>query len=225
MPDPSRFAIHAHMAKGDSPPVLAINDAIGREPEKSGIASNDVSVFLDRNRKAPVVEVHINSGGGLATEGIEIFNALRAFPGTVVTINKGWALSAACLVFAAGERRLMTVGSQLMVHEASLKGVSGNADQLRRAIEFLEALNRSAAELMASRAGRSTAHVLDLMKQETWFDSDKAISEGFATGRSSGQATMSASVNLSGYRNVPPAFSQFKSAVSATAEDRFSVIL
>lgn len=213
------------MAKGDSPPVLAVTDAIGRDSERAGITSSDVAAFLERNSKAPTVEVHINSGGGLATEGIEIFNALRAFPGTVVTVNKGWALSAACLVFAAGERRLMTVGSQLMVHEASLHKVSGNADQLRRAIEFLEALNRSVAELTSTRVGRSTAHVLDLMKRETWFDSDKAISEGFATGKSSGQATMSASVNLSGYRNVPPAFARFKGAVSATAEDRFSVIL
>ena len=64
------------------------------------------------------INVHINSYGGHASEGIAIYNVLRGHKAKVTTICEGFACSAASVVFMAGSVRIMQPASLLMVHHA-----------------------------------------------------------------------------------------------------------
>lgn len=213
MTEQSRFLIDFRMAGGESPPSVLIYDHIGIERGK-GTSSEAVAAFLAENRKAAVVEVHINSTGGFAAEGIAMFNSLRQFPGDVVTINHGHALSAAALVFLAGDRRLVSPGSHVMIHRASLCGASGNADVLRKVVRSLDDLDRSVAEMIAERVGKAAADVLDLMSAETWFTSEEAVRQKWATGLTGANPSMQATADLSGFKNVPPSIAQWRNAMT-----------
>lgn len=217
------------MATGADPPSIRLYDSIGQSEAGTGTSAEQVSTFLAANRKAPSVEVRINSTGGLASEGVAMFNALRAFPGEVVTINDSFALSAAALVFLAGNRRLMSPGSYAMIHRASAKG-SGNAETLRKAAAALEVVDQSVAGMMAERIGRTAKDVLTMMTEETWFTVDEAIRQKVATGRtgtSPRSSTMQAA-DLSRFMNVPAALvPQWKNAATSAAasSDLFAIKL
>lgn len=200
------FFIDARMAAGDSPPTLLFFDFVGIQATTGrGITASDVAAWLAENRSAPRIDVRINSTGGNAADGLAIFNSLRQFPGFVTTYCDGFALSAAALLFLAGRERLIAPGSQIMVHSSSLQAAAGNAERLRRTASDLERLDESVAGIMADRTGQTKAQMLALMKAETWMDDTAAIAKGFATGRSIENPQMAATVDLSGFRNVPAA--------------------
>src|SRR5690554_5132368 len=68
-------------------------------------------------RESGEVEIHLNSGGGLAFAGVGIFNALRDHEGEVTIVVDGVAASAASLIAMAGDRVIMHGGSLLMLHD------------------------------------------------------------------------------------------------------------
>src|SRR5260370_26494485 len=64
------------------------------------------------------LEVHINSPGGDAFDGMTIYNALASRPGNVTTVVDGLSASAASTIAQAGNTRRMSPGSLLMNHNA-----------------------------------------------------------------------------------------------------------
>jgi len=65
------------------------------------------------------LEVEINSGGGSVFAGSEIYTALKAYKGNVVTKVVGLAASAASVIAVAGKKVLMSPTAQLMIHNVS----------------------------------------------------------------------------------------------------------
>lgn len=126
------------------------------------------------------VEVHINSGGGDYHEGIAIHNVLRQHPGGVTTVVDGFAGSAASLVAMAGDRILMARGSSLLIHDCAIEDLSGNASMVGAAAVALAAWSNNAAQIYASRAGRSAEYWRSLMVAETTFTADEAVRVGLA---------------------------------------------
>ena len=127
------------------------------------------------------VEVHINSYGGEVAEGAAIYNALRGCGREVTTVCDGFACSIASVIFMAGSRRVMEPASMLMLHNPLLERVSGNARQLRKAADDLDAIAgvSKAAYLGAATIG---AEELDaVMDAETWVTPAQAVEWGLAT--------------------------------------------
>ena len=65
------------------------------------------------------ITVRINSPGGSAFGGLAIANLLRSWPAPVTTCVDGLAGSAASIIFAAGDQRVMPSNTLLFVHRAS----------------------------------------------------------------------------------------------------------
>jgi membrane-bound ClpP family serine protease len=83
-----------------------------------GIVGEDISAasvraFLEANDGQPVM-LHLNSPGGLATEGMSIFNALKGYAGRVTVVIDALAASAASLIAMAGDEIVMRAGSLMM---------------------------------------------------------------------------------------------------------------
>lgn len=157
---------------------LLIFDGIGDEGTTS--TTQNVAAFLARNR-GKAVNVRINSPGGFAFDGIQIFNALSQHDGFVTTTTEGIAASAAAIIAQAGDRRRIFDNASMLVHRASGLAV-GNVDDMRAMSEFLAQLDNQISSTLATRTGKSSAEMLRLMtgpgkRDGTTFDAAEALKE------------------------------------------------
>ena len=126
------------------------------------------------------INVHINSYGGDVSEGLAIYNTLRSSGKNVTTICDGFACSAASVVFMAGEKRIMSPASLLMIHNAWTVAV-GNSDELRKQANDLETITQASVEAYKMVAMISEEEIKELMDNETWILPEDAKAWGFAT--------------------------------------------
>ncbi|MGA0617570.1 head maturation protease, ClpP-related [Paracoccus sp. KR1-242] len=125
--------------------------------------------------------VRINSVGGHVNAGEQIRAMLAGHAGGCRIIVEGLAASAASLILMAGAERLMSAGSHIMIHDPS-GGVWGNEEETRRAADQLAVIASTYAAVYAAASGKTPEEARKIMKAETWFGPDAAISEGFADG-------------------------------------------
>lgn len=142
------------------------------------------AVILSRQLEAlgDVNEIHvfINSNGGEVAEGLAIYNALKRHKAKVVTYCDGFACSIASVIFMAGDERVMSKSSLLMIHNA-WTFASGNAEELRKQAGDLEKINQASVEAYKARSSLNEDEIKTLMDAESWILPDEALSYGFAT--------------------------------------------
>ena len=130
--------------------------------------------------------VRINSPGGIADEGIAIYNAIRRYSGGADTVVDALAASAASVIALAGDKRTTSSGARWMIHRA-LTIEMGNASQLRKTADTLETYDESLAEIYARYMKDANGHnmqkadILQLMDAETWFTSESSVAAGLST--------------------------------------------
>jgi ATP-dependent Clp protease protease subunit len=162
-----------------------IDEAWGADfGEVSGLSiANDI-----KDLDVDTINVHINSYGGYTSEGLAIYNTLTNHPAKIVTYCDGFACSAASIVFMAGDERIMSPASALMIHNA-WAGAVGNAAQLRQEADTLEKISRAAGNAYAEKVNISREELDALLDGEnhegTWILPDDAVKMGFATSISS----------------------------------------
>lgn len=139
----------------------------------------DVVTTLAKIGRETDITIHLNSGGGIATEGAAIHSALKAHKGAVNVVVEGWAASAASLIAMAGDKVNMAKGSVLMIHDPA--GISwGAADILRKDAESLDVLADAYAGIYADKCGKKPEEVRTIMKAETWLGPADAVAAKFA---------------------------------------------
>ena len=146
------------------------------------------------------VIVRINSMGGSAFAGVAIGNLLRGLDAKVTTINESAAMSAAAVIFMAGEERLMGEGgATLMFHRSRgwldvlefgdrdvLEAVDTEATKAL-AVEMLDALDNIILNVMVKGSTLTKAKAKALMldkktKDGVTLSNEKALELGLATG-------------------------------------------
>lgn len=128
---------------------------------------------------APELTVRINSPGGFVYDGIAIANAILRHPAKVTTINDAMAASIASVIFLAGDHRVMSLGSEVMIHDAW--GITiGPAAEMRAAADSLERQNVKLAGIYHDRAGGTPESWLAAMAVETWYNAEEAVAAGLA---------------------------------------------
>lgn len=127
------------------------------------------------------VEVEINSPGGSVFEGHRIYNSLRGMSARgveIVTTVNGLAASMGSVILMAGDKRQMTNGSRIMIHEASCIAW-GDSRVMRKNAELLEGISSEIAGIYADRTGGNADSIRQLMHAETWMTADEAKENGF----------------------------------------------
>ncbi len=124
--------------------------------------------------------VRINSWGGIASDGIAIFNALQAHNGKITTQIDGIAASAASIIVMAGEEIIVPANALLMIHNASASTHGTKTEHLKQA-EVLGIHDEQIAVILSKRTGLSEDGVQLLMDAETWMTGVEAKKMGFAT--------------------------------------------
>lgn len=180
---------------------LFIYDVIGSDWFGEGITGSSVTNAL-KELGSKRATVRINSPGGVADEGIAIYNILKRHKPGVDTYNDAIAASAASIIFLAGENRYAAKGSRVMIHKASAV-VWGNADEIRKQAGVLDKYDESLVEIYSEHMGLDSDEIMKLLEAETWYTTEEAITAKLAT---ASVATESKQAKVaSWFRNAPAA--------------------
>lgn len=130
------------------------------------------------------VTIHINSGGGDVFEATAISSLVSQYreanPGaSVETIVEGLAASAASYLGLTAGRVLIAPGAMMMVHDPS-GGCYGQAADMRRMADALDAVRDSIATLYVAKAGGTVEDWAAVMAAETWYTAEEAVEAGLA---------------------------------------------
>ncbi len=131
---------------------------------------------------SPSIVVRINSPGGDVFDGLAIYNALQAHPGTITCQVDALAASAASIVALAGARTTIAENAIVMCHCAWSLGIGNSADMLELAA-VLDKIDGRLAAIYAKKSGKAVADCALMMAGEgksdgTWFTADEAKAFG-----------------------------------------------
>lgn len=126
------------------------------------------------------VELHINSYGGSVKEGIAIYNQLKQKKcKEIVAYVDGFAYSVASVIMQAADRRIMGLGTSLLIHNMWLS-VAGNAAELRKAADDLDVLMESNRQIYMERVNITEDELIEMLDKETYLTPEQAVEMGFA---------------------------------------------
>lgn len=126
------------------------------------------------------INVYINSYGGEVAEGLAIYNALKRHKAKVVTYCDGFACSIASVIFMAGDERVMSNASLLMIHNA-WTWAQGNSKELRKQADDLDVITQASVNAYMSSVNITEKELKEMLDNETWLASAEALEKGFAT--------------------------------------------
>ena len=126
------------------------------------------------------IELHINSYGGSVKEGVAIYNQLKQKKcKEIVAYVDGFAYSIASIILQAADRRIMGLGTSLLIHNMWLS-VSGNAEELRKAADDLDVLMESNRQIYMEKVNIDEDQLIEMMNTETYLTPQQAVEMGFA---------------------------------------------
>lgn len=122
----------------------------------------------------------INSEGGSAFDGLAIYDALKNLPCSRTAEILGVCASAATLVAAACETRIIAPGAIWMVHRSHIP-VSGNVDDLATASALLEKIDARMVEIYVAITGRDADAIRADISTENFMSAQTALAGGWVT--------------------------------------------
>lgn len=182
--------------------TVYLHDYIGSDMlTGKGVSSRDLIEQLSRHGDLSDIELHINSAGGSAFDGIAMHNALKQHPAKVTVEIDSLAGSAASVVAMAGDTIRMATGSMLMIHNPKAVA-AGESKDLRKRAEMLDRVRDSAIQIYAAKSGKTAEEIGPLLDAETWMNADEAREFGFVD-EVVERPAIAACLDLSGYDSVP----------------------
>lgn len=160
--------------------INIFGDITSWECFESDVSNYTLSKQLEQMGDVKQINVHINSYGGEVAEGLAIYNALKNHKAKVKTYCDGFACSIASVIFMAGDERIMSKASLLMIHNAWTMTM-GNANELRKQADDLDKITQASINAYMDNINISEDELKTLLDNETWLTYDECLEMGFAT--------------------------------------------
>lgn len=168
------------------------------------------------------LEVRINTFGGVTAEGLTMYNRMKDFSRKRKILNPdfsiethvdGYAYSAGSLLVLGGDKRIMHLGSQFMIHNA-MAGEFGDYRAMQSASEWLKKTSESVASLYAAETGLKADDLQEMMDATTFFTADETVKAGFAHSVDTNKTTVK---DTSLYKGVDPRPLNYSKYIGSTA--------
>ena len=164
---------------GSEANIYIFGDITSWEWMESDVSSYTLSKTLE-GIEADIINVYINSYGGEVAEGLAIYNMLKRHNAHVKTFVDGFACSIASVIFMAGDERIVSPASLLMVHNAWTYA-AGNSEALRKQAEDLDKISQASINAYMSVVEISEDEMRQMLDAETWITPQEAFDKNFAT--------------------------------------------
>lgn len=127
--------------------------------------------------------LEINSGGGSAFAGFEIYSALRAAKCNTVAMVQSLAASAASIVMVGCSHVMLSPVAQVMIHLPATITAGDRNDHMEN-VRFLDSVTQSILNAYQLRCGdKATRERLEqLVNEATWLPAQDAVALGLADG-------------------------------------------
>ncbi len=166
--------------EGNEANIDIYGDIVSWEFLESDVSSYTLAKEIEY-LNADVINVHINSYGGEVAEGLAIYNSLKRHKAKIKTYCDGFACSAASVVFMAGDERIMSTASLLMIHNAwSNCCGKANANQLRKQADDLDKITQASINAYMQEINISEEELKQLLDDETWLTAQESLEMGFS---------------------------------------------
>lgn len=158
---------------------IYLSGVVGDEYTDSDAAT--ISRILRSNRGKPVT-MRVNSFGGLAFDGLAIYNAIAEHDGPTTGIIEAVAASAASLAVLGADKVMMQENATYHIHEG-LAFAFGHVAELQETIGWLESFNEAAAKTYAAQTGQPVkamrSALLGANGDGTKYTAEEALAQGF----------------------------------------------
>ncbi|MCI8507553.1 MAG: Clp protease ClpP [Lachnospiraceae bacterium] len=148
---------------------------------ESETSANYFREQLDMIPENATIELYVNSNGGSVKEGVSIYNQLLRHKANKVAYVDGFAYSVASLICMACSKVVMGMGTSMLVHNMWME-VAGNAEELRKAADDLDALMETNRKIYLKRSGGriSEEELSNIMEEERILTPSECLQYGFA---------------------------------------------
>lgn len=174
--------------------IFIFGDIVSWEWLESDVSSFTLAKEIE-GLDVNTINVFINSYGGEVAEGLAIYNQLRRHKAKIKTYCDGFACSAASVVFMAGDERIMSSASLLLIHNA-WNCFAGDQNKLRKAADDLEVITQASVNAYMNRVNVTEEDLKSMMDAETWIAPASALEMGFATSITDGGGSKNASQSV-----------------------------
>lgn len=162
--------------------------------------------FRDELAKYPnaqQIDIFINSYGGSVFEGTAIYNQLKRHQAHKTVYIDGFACSIASVIAMAGDEIVMPRNALMMIHNMWME-ICGNADELRKAADDLDAINAAGRAAYLERTGEKLTEeqLAEMMGAETWLTAEQCIEYGLADRYAENDADMSQATEVLQKANI-----------------------
>lgn len=171
--------------------ILKVYSAIVPEEERQfmqffgldGTSFNSIDEFIAGIPEDDgVIDMRINSPGGVVSEGWAIIDKLRATGKKIVATIEGQASSMAAILLLAASERKGYKHATLLIHDAFYRDMyleKGTAEELEKRAALLREDNERALDFMVERTGTDRETLETLMKEDLPVNMQKAKELGF----------------------------------------------
>lgn len=151
------------------------------EVTESQTSAKYIQGQLENYKDVKNINIFINSYGGSVKEGLGIYNQLKRHTAQKTVYIDGFACSIASVIAMAGDKVIMGTNTLMMVHHASM-GAYGNAEELRRAANDVETIDKASCSSYLAKAGDKLTEdkLKELLDGQTWLSAEQCIQYGLA---------------------------------------------
>lgn len=149
------------------------------EVTESETSAKHIQKVLEENPNVTQINLFINSYGGEVKEGLGIFNQLKRHTAQKTVFIDGFACSIASVIAMACDKVVMGPNSLMMIHHASMR-VWGNADEIRKAANDLDVIDKASCSSYLLKAGdKLDEETLNtLLDNQTWLNAEDCFKYG-----------------------------------------------
>src|SRR5436309_1501215 len=117
-------------------------------------------LFLQMEDAKKDISIYINSGGGVVTAGLAIYDTMQFLTCDVTTYCLGMAASMAAVLLCAGTKgkRFALPNADIMIHQVS-GGAQGQASDVERQVDYMFKLKKRIIKIISQHTGRSEEQV------------------------------------------------------------------
>ncbi|MDI9469725.1 MAG: ATP-dependent Clp protease proteolytic subunit [Bacillota bacterium] len=192
--------------------IYIYGDIVSWEWFESDVSSYTLAKEIEAlSKDITAINVFINSYGGEVAEGLAIYNSLKRHPAKIRTHCDGFACSIASVVFMAGDERIMSNASLLMIHNAWIFTI-GDHNQLRKDADDMETITQASVNAYMEQVSITEEELKAMLDAETWLSAADALEKGFATEVVEPPATVNVAASLRLREQVAEAILQMKRA-------------
>ena len=156
-------------------------DFVEEEFRRSETSAEYFKDELESRKDITRINLYINSYGGSVFEGTAIYNQLKRHPAHKTVYIDGFACSIASVIAMAGDEIIMPKNTMMMIHNMWMCAV-GNASELRKAADDLDAINTAGRQAYLDKAGNKLEEptLIEMMDKETWLTAEQCVEYGLA---------------------------------------------